>query len=238
MKNIDIALALAFMAFECQKCAKCCANAGDHRGILAYMPDLALMAAANGNKNATEFVKEETEDGKLEKLPMLPRGTYRIVGSPCPYLGKVSHQCTIYDGRPHECRVFPFQKAVWSNAMNDYTDQRIIIDLSCPGVTELLGRFEVIADLNANSSPMKPLSDRVFNGYIKAYFGKDPIQPPISRMETLARLAEMVVVKESGPTELVLVLKEEMECSCDLNATEEDPMREMREESKHPYEKI
>lgn len=105
--------------FECQGTGRCCTSRGEYGFVYLTLGDRKRMAKELG-LSLTDFTKkhcDKTEGWMHLKKP----------DQPCQFLdGK---RCTVYEGRPNQCRTWPF----WPENMNAKTWNEEVITF-CPGV--------------------------------------------------------------------------------------------------------
>ncbi len=106
--------------FECQGSGQCCVSRDEYGYVYMTKEDRIRMAQALG-LSTSAFTKQycDKEDG-----------IYHLVDGPegrCHFLE--GHRCGIYEGRPTQCRTWPF----WPEVMNAKTWKKEVADF-CPGV--------------------------------------------------------------------------------------------------------
>jgi uncharacterized protein len=105
--------------FECQGSGKCCTSRGTYGYVYLSLEDRKRLAKTLKMKTQA-FTKEhcETTDGLFHLKD--PRGD-------CVFLKGA--QCTVYEGRPTQCRTWPF----WPENMNPRAWRRDVVNF-CPGI--------------------------------------------------------------------------------------------------------
>ena len=106
--------------FECQGSGKCCVSRDDYGYVYMTKQDRIRMAKSLG-LTTTQFTKQycEKEDG-----------IYHLIDGNdgyCQFLK--NNQCSVYEGRPTQCRTWPF----WPEVMNPKTWNKEVKSF-CPGV--------------------------------------------------------------------------------------------------------
>jgi Fe-S-cluster containining protein len=92
---------MAFEQIDCLKCARCCKGYSPRfKG-----PDIKRISKILGLKE-TAFIEKY--------LVYDEEGDYVAVSTPCPFLEE-NNKCSIYEGRPSDCKRFP------------YTDEDVIL---------------------------------------------------------------------------------------------------------------
>ena len=119
--------------FECQGSGKCCVSRGDYGYVYVTLEDRRRLAAALGiaTRQFTNQYCTRTE------------GLFHLENNEaeCRFLD--GNQCAVYDGRPTQCRTWPFwpenMKARAWTAIADY----------CPGVGQgaVIPADEIVATL-------------------------------------------------------------------------------------------
>ncbi|NQZ00320.1 MAG: YkgJ family cysteine cluster protein [Bdellovibrionales bacterium] len=108
--------------FECQGSGKCCVSRGEYGHVYLTLQDRKDMAKAMGIPTASFTKTHCTNDD----------GVYRLKdnadGPECRFLNS-KKQCDVYEGRPTQCRTWPF----WPENMNAKTWTKEIATF-CPGV--------------------------------------------------------------------------------------------------------
>ena len=106
--------------FECQGSGKCCVSHGEFGYVYMTLEDRQRMAKALG-MTTRDFMKEhcEKDDGIWALRP--------IEGGDCRFLK--NKQCSVYEGRPTQCRTWPF----WPDVMNAKEWSKEVASF-CPGV--------------------------------------------------------------------------------------------------------
>lgn len=122
--------------FECQGSGKCCQSRGEYGFV--YLTEQDVNAAAKALKiKPKQFIDKycQYDDGVLclKDDPKSPD---------CLFLEGT--KCGIYEGRPVQCRTWPF----WPEVMNAKSWKKNVIDF-CPGVNKgrLYSREEIEATL-------------------------------------------------------------------------------------------
>ena len=106
----------------CAQCGgKCCR--GREGYIWVSMEELTAMAVIK-KMDVPLFAKQYLRQvqGRLSLQERVVNGEHL-----CCFFDPIAGQCTIYQGRPEQCRTFPF----WNSLMND--SQKLL--QSCPGVS-------------------------------------------------------------------------------------------------------
>lgn len=109
--------------FECQGSGKCCASHGEFGYVYFTNSDLKRVAKTM-NISVTKF-KElyATQVDKIWALKENPKGP------DCIFLKK--NRCEIYEGRPTQCRTWPF----WPEVMNAKSWKKSV-EAFCPGINK------------------------------------------------------------------------------------------------------
>ena len=107
--------------FQCQGSGKCCTSHGEFGFVFMTPEDRKRMAKA---------IKMRTSDF-TKKYCQKTGGIYHLietVGKPdCMFLNGKS--CTVYEGRPTQCRTWPF----WPEVMNAKSWKKDVVEF-CPGI--------------------------------------------------------------------------------------------------------
>jgi Fe-S-cluster containining protein len=112
--------------FECTGSGKCCVSHGEYGYVWMTLDDRRRMAKSL-NMTTSAFTRTHCE---------MESGLYRLKDGPnqeCAFL--VNKRCTVYEGRPTQCRTWPF----WPEVMSAKSWQNDVAKF-CPGV----GRGKVI----------------------------------------------------------------------------------------------
>jgi Fe-S-cluster containining protein len=107
--------------FACQGSGKCCTSHGEYGFVFMSLPDRKRMAKLLG-LGLAEFTRKHCEKFN---------GAYHLIedanNPDCRFLkGK---QCSVYEGRPTQCRTWPF----WPEVMSPKAWKKDIVSF-CPGV--------------------------------------------------------------------------------------------------------
>lgn len=107
--------------FQCQGSGQCCISRGEYGFVFMSKKDRSRMAKVLGLKTA-EFTKKYCDNTKgafhLKEDPARPE---------CMFLEK--NRCTVYEGRPTQCRTWPF----WPDTMSPKAWTKEVSSY-CPGV--------------------------------------------------------------------------------------------------------
>jgi len=97
------------LRFECTQCGKCCTRRGRYAHVYVTDDEARALAALLGVSLA-HFRRRYTFTDKYgwEQL--------RFEGDACPFLEVPSNRCKVYDGRPVQCRTFPF----WEEMVDEH----------------------------------------------------------------------------------------------------------------------
>lgn len=128
--------------FECQGSGKCCQSRGQY-GFVYMTSDDAKSAAKALNISLAKFKKEycQINDGSLALKD--------AVDSPdCIFL-EGGNRCSIYSGRPVQCRTWPF----WPEVMNAKSWNKQVASF-CPGVDKgrLYSKEEILKILETQKA--------------------------------------------------------------------------------------
>lgn len=107
--------------FECQGSGKCCVSHGEYGEVYMNLADRKRMAKVLGLKLAAfteKYCRQVDGFWALKENP---------AGGDCIFLKK--KQCSVYEGRPTQCRTWPF----WPEVMNARTWKKEVATF-CPGV--------------------------------------------------------------------------------------------------------
>ncbi|MFX1448797.1 MAG: YkgJ family cysteine cluster protein, partial [Promethearchaeota archaeon] len=135
--------------FSCQMCGSCCRgfNEGEvylyQDDILRLTKSLNITKKSELRKFAKKYLKV-TDDSFFWKGPGTEGGkTYRYKSLGFKFTGDDEHcqflkenVCTIHEGRPFQCRCFPFWQMLVSNRKNFINYSK-----KCPGLKILKGRY-------------------------------------------------------------------------------------------------
>ena len=130
--------------FQCQGSGKCCQSRGEYGYVYLTEEDASNAAKALGIKKA-EFKRKYTmrDDGIL--CLKEEKGA-----TDCIFLD--GHRCDIYEGRPTQCRTWPF----WPEVMNAKSWNKQVVEF-CPGVDQ--GNIHSKKEIEATLAEQK-LSDK------------------------------------------------------------------------------
>lgn len=106
--------------FKCQGSGKCCVSRGEYGYVYMTKEDRIRMAKALG-MTTSAFTRQYCQKQD---------GIYHLIDGPdgmCSFLD--DHKCSIYEGRPTQCRTWPF----WPEVMNAKVWQEEVATF-CPGV--------------------------------------------------------------------------------------------------------
>ncbi len=107
--------------FECQGSGKCCTSHGEYGFVFMTIEDRRRMA---------KVLKMRTQDF-TRKYCDITNGFYHLKEDPkntdCMFLKNKA--CTVYEGRPTQCRTWPF----WPEVMNAKTWKKEVVSF-CPGI--------------------------------------------------------------------------------------------------------
>lgn len=121
--------------FECQGSGKCCTSHGEFGFVYMTLEDRKRMAKTLG-LSTSEFTKQHCEK---------TGGLWHLIekkGQPdCKFLSGKS--CTVYEGRPNQCRTWPF----WPEVMNAKAWSKEVAAF-CPGVGK--GRLHTGEEIEAS----------------------------------------------------------------------------------------
>ncbi len=108
--------------FECQGSGKCCVSRGSYGFVYMTLSDRRRMAKVVG-LSTREFVSKHCSqtDGVWHLKEDTPNGDCRFLEG--------GNRCGVYDGRPEQCRTWPF----WPEVMNAKTWKKEVAAF-CPGV--------------------------------------------------------------------------------------------------------
>ena len=106
--------------FECQGSGKCCLSRGEYGYVYMTLKDRRQMAKVLG-LSTTSFTKKYC-DKQSDGLYHL-----KSKSEECMFLD--GNQCEVYEGRPTQCRTWPF----WPEVMNAKSWKKEVKDF-CPGV--------------------------------------------------------------------------------------------------------
>lgn len=109
------------LRFKCQGSGKCCQSRGEYGYVYFTLYDRQRAAKAMGIKTA-EFTKKYCQ--KVEGAFALKENNDSL---DCIFLNK--NRCEIYEGRPTQCRTWPF----WPEVMNAKKWKKDVAAF-CPGV--------------------------------------------------------------------------------------------------------
>jgi Fe-S-cluster containining protein len=125
--------------FECQGSGKCCVSHGEYGHVWMTTADRKRMAKVLELTTA-EFTRLFCE--KTDGLYRLKDGP----GADCVFL--LENRCSVYEGRPEQCRTWPF----WPEVMNAKTWKKEVAAF-CPGVGKgrLYSAEEIREQLRAQS---------------------------------------------------------------------------------------
>lgn len=112
------------LRFACQGSGKCCVSYGSHHYVYVTLEDRRRLAATL-NMPTRQFTRKYC--AKTDGLFHLVMGE-----DPCVFLD--GRRCSVYEGRPTQCRTWPF----WPENMRAAKWSRVAA--FCPGV----GRGEVV----------------------------------------------------------------------------------------------
>lgn len=106
--------------FECQGSGQCCVSRGEYGHVWMALKDRQRMAKVLGQTTAvfTRTFCEKTD------------GLYRLKDGPsddCVFM--VGNRCSVYKGRPDQCRTWPF----WPDVMDAKTWKKEVASY-CPGI--------------------------------------------------------------------------------------------------------
>ena len=118
--------------FECQGTGRCCVSRGEYGFVYLTLNDRRRMAKELGLKTAafTRSHCAKTDGWFHLKNP----------DKPCPFL--TGKSCTVYEGRPAQCRTWPF----WPENMTAKAWEREVVSF-CPGVGK--GRLYTADEIEA-----------------------------------------------------------------------------------------
>lgn len=116
------------LRFECQQSGKCCAAYGSEGYVILTESDLVRMEKHLG-KDRHEFAQiGEFQDRRGNKEMAIKKEWYlKDSERQCQFLR--GHQCGVYEGRPTQCRTFPF----WADNFGAKTWRKEITKL-CKGI--------------------------------------------------------------------------------------------------------
>ncbi len=131
------------LAFECQRCLYCCSTEPGY----VFLSELDISNASNALAlDKKEFVKiycRYVDFGPYWMISLKEKSNYD-----CIFLTK--NGCSIYSGRPVQCRTYPFWKGIIESEKNWKEESK-----SCPGIGK--GRKidakiidEIVAKNNSN----------------------------------------------------------------------------------------
>ena len=107
--------------FQCQGSGKCCTSHGEFGFVFMNLEDRQRMAKSLKIRTS-EFTK---------KYCQKTGGVYHLIETPgkpdCLFLKGKS--CSVYEGRPTQCRTWPF----WPEVMNAKSWKKDVVEF-CPGV--------------------------------------------------------------------------------------------------------
>ncbi|MBC7371318.1 MAG: YkgJ family cysteine cluster protein [Bdellovibrionaceae bacterium] len=107
--------------FQCQGSGKCCTSHGEFGFVFMTLEDRKRMAKVL-NMRVSEFTKKHCQKAG---------GIYHLIevkGQPdCKFLEGV--RCGVYEGRPTQCRTWPF----WPEVMSPKAWKKDVVEF-CPGV--------------------------------------------------------------------------------------------------------
>lgn len=106
--------------FECQGSGKCCVSHGEYGFVWMTIEDRKRMAKVLG-LTLSAFTKKHCE--KQDGLYRLRDGA----NQECEFL--INKRCTVYEGRPTQCRTWPF----WPEVMDAKSWKKDVARF-CPGV--------------------------------------------------------------------------------------------------------
>ncbi len=93
---------------QCLRCRECCRFRADRQDFAPIFTAEELEAIRAARSSLPEFVPFKQTENIFQirlKQAVHPDPVYPYV---CPFLDEDSYQCTIYDVRPFDCRVWPF----------------------------------------------------------------------------------------------------------------------------------
>ncbi len=120
--------------FECQGSGKCCVSHGEYGEVYMNLADRKRMAKVLNMKLKPFTIKYCHQVDGFWALKPNP------VGGDCLFLK--NKKCSIYEGRPTQCRTWPF----WPEVMNARTWKKEIATF-CPGVGK--GRMHTAEEIKA-----------------------------------------------------------------------------------------
>lgn len=108
--------------FQCQGSGQCCVSRGEYGFVYMTKMDRQRMASVL-NMTTTAFTRKYC--AKTDGVFHLKDGK----GPECLFL--VNNRCSVYEGRPEQCRTWPF----WSEVMNAKAWKKEVANY-CPGVNK------------------------------------------------------------------------------------------------------
>ena len=136
--------------FECQGSGKCCVSRGQYGFVYMNLNDRKRMAKSMKLSTAA-FTKKfcEKSDGVFHLREDRANGD-------CVFL-EGGNRCGVYDGRPEQCRTWPF----WPEVMNAKTWKKEVAAF-CPGIGK--GRKHTPAEITEALSRQAKSEDDLVNG--------------------------------------------------------------------------
>jgi Fe-S-cluster containining protein len=108
------------LQFECSQCGDCCTGAPGF--VWVNQEEIAAIAAVIGMADLDEFERKYVRRvGVRRSLVEFPDGA-------CVFFDTVARKCTVYDGRPRQCRTWPF----WDSNLETPADWQHTCEV-CPG---------------------------------------------------------------------------------------------------------
>ncbi len=136
--------------FECQGSGKCCVSHGEYGNVYMTGADRVRMAKTL-NMKTKDFM-----DQYCEKVEGLWRLKEELKSGDCIFLeGK--NRCGVYEGRPDQCRTWPF----WPEVMNAKSWKKDV-EAFCPGIGK--GKLHTADEIREVLARQAKSEDDLVNG--------------------------------------------------------------------------
>ena len=110
------------LCFECQRCRYCCSSEPGYVFLSASDIENAANALAISKEEFLALYTREVDYGLYYMVSLKEKDNYD-----CIFLGEKG--CTIYEGRPLQCRTYPFWPSIIESRQNWESEKH-----SCPGI--------------------------------------------------------------------------------------------------------